>query len=136
MSVSQEVERLNIARNSIRTKLQSLGVAESGDNLTTMATKIQVLEKPTGNKGQFVGFVEDNVIGAVDAPGGIPAGFELIPFTMTSNGETTVYEIVCAAEAQPVVPTGYSLIPFTITQNGVATIYQVLGRQVTEGQGN
>lgn len=103
MSVSQEVERIQFATNGIRSKLQSLGVAESGDNLTTMATKIQVLEKPTGNAGQLVGFVEDNVIGAVNA--GIPTGYTNLRLTLKD-------------------------------ENGNLTTYDVLGKQVTEGQGN
>lgn len=93
MSVSQEVERLNMARNSIRTKLQSLGVAESGDNLTTMATKIQVLEKPTGTAGQLVGFVEDNVIGAVNMPA--PTGYSLITLQLKdANGNIDTYQVL------------------------------------------
>lgn len=70
MSVATEIDRLQMATDGIRDKMMALGAAESGDNLTALAQKIAVLEKPTGNKGQVVGFVEDNEIGAMDAPSG------------------------------------------------------------------
>lgn len=74
MSVSTEIDRLQLAADGIRGKMMELGAAESGDNLTTLSQKITVLEKPNGNKGQVVGFVENNEIGAMDAPSGTGGG--------------------------------------------------------------
>lgn len=74
MSVSTEIDRLQLAADGIRGKIMELGAAESGDDLTTLSQKITVLEKPNGNKGQVVGFVEDNEIGAMDAPTGSGGG--------------------------------------------------------------
>ena len=78
MSVSTEIDRLQTATDGIRDKMVGLGIAETTDNLTSLSQKIGVLEKPTGNKGQVVGFVENNEIGAVDLPSGgsegLPSG--------------------------------------------------------------
>lgn len=40
MSISTEITRLSNARNTIRTKMVSLGISESTDNLTDLATDI------------------------------------------------------------------------------------------------
>lgn len=93
MSVSQELDRIQIATNNIRTKLQSLGVAQAGDNITTMAQNIQVLERPTGQQGQVVGFTDTDEIGAVDAP--IPAGYTTLRLTLKDeNGNVTLYDVL------------------------------------------
>lgn len=88
MSVSTEIDRLQLAADGIRGKMMELGAAESGDNLTTLSQKITVLEKPNGNKGQIVGFVENNEIGAMDAPSGTGGGAisaYIVGDTMTSG---------------------------------------------------
>lgn len=65
MSVSSEYERILAARNSLRNSLQTLGAGDGTENLTGLAQKIQVLERPTGNQGQILGFVENNQLGAI-----------------------------------------------------------------------
>lgn len=67
MSITNEIERINIASASIKGDLVRLGAADGTEKLDDMANKIKVLEKPTGTKGQLVGFIEDDVLGAVDA---------------------------------------------------------------------
>lgn len=67
MSISSEIERIELGKSGINDHLQTLGL-DRGQTINDIAQNITVLQRPTGRAGQFVGFVDDDVIGAVNSP--------------------------------------------------------------------
>lgn len=71
------IELANVSSiESLTSQLNSLAetVGTISENVANLNDEIDLkLTSPSGNKGQFLGFLDNNVIGTVDAPSGISA---------------------------------------------------------------
>lgn len=80
MSIQSEITRItNNVQDTIDVIEQtgvSIPAGANSDNLPSLAQALanEKQDKLTGSQGQFVGFTADNVVGAMDAPSGLPTG--------------------------------------------------------------
>lgn len=92
MSIQSEITRItNNVQDTIDVIEQtgvSIPAGANSDNLPSLAQALAngKQDKLTGSQGQFVGFTADNVVGAVDAPAGLPSGGT--PGQMLYQGES------------------------------------------------
>lgn len=80
MSIQSEITRITNNVQDTIDLIEQTGVSvpagANSDNLPLLAQALanEKQDKLTGTQGQFVGFTADNVVGAVDAPAGLPTG--------------------------------------------------------------
>ena len=92
MSIQSEITRITNNVQDTIDVIEQTGVSvpagANSDNLPSLAQALanEKQDKLTGSQGQFVGFTADNVVGAVDAPAGLPTGGT--PGQMLYQGES------------------------------------------------
>ena len=80
MSIQSEITRITNNVQDTIDVIEQTGVSvpdgANSDNLPSLAQALanEKQDKLTGSQGQFVGFTADNVVGALDAPVGLPSG--------------------------------------------------------------